>query len=326
MMENQSSESNQSDQSVSHLTIGRLRRAAVAVSCLLMLLMAYGCVSNALVARTDKKAERDPATGVRPGAEEYWAGPQDADRVVLFVHGFIGGSNNFNELPARVAEEGWRVRALRLPGHGTSPQEFRETEADELVEYVLAEARALNDQYETVVLAGHSMGCSLSTIAASEGLADGLIFGAPYYGIRYRWYYGLPLPWWTHAIRPVVPWLYKGDMFVQAEHEDIKGEIFSYEWVPTRGLITLMKIGKRAKDPAVLEKVDCPVIMFAAKGDDAASPQAARKVFEQLPGAKHPASAFVLLENSNHHVFWDFDHEELEEKSLEFLEKIEAGE
>jgi pimeloyl-ACP methyl ester carboxylesterase len=65
------------------------------------------------------------------------------------------------ELPERLVAEGHRVRAIRLPGHGTSPPPARDmvdTTGGDLLEALVREAGVLEKKHDRVVLVGHSMG------------------------------------------------------------------------------------------------------------------------------------------------------------------------
>ena len=121
------------------------QRLAIALSLIALLLIAYAIVTSLLVNQAAAATPRDSETGIAVGAEPRDLGPEDAPGAVLFIHGFVGGSNNFADLPDQVADAGWRVRCLRLPGHGTTPKDFAKTSADELVEAVRQEVKALRE-------------------------------------------------------------------------------------------------------------------------------------------------------------------------------------
>lgn len=266
----------------------------------------------------DRYAERD-SSAIRIGAEERTLGPESAPAAVLFVHGFVGGGNNFGEMPEVLAARGWRVRVMRLPGHGTSPRDFARQSPDDLVSAVRKEAEELKRRYPKLVIVGHSMGGALSTIAASEVQPAGLVLAAPYFGITYRWYYGLRPETWTKLLAPVVPYVYKGRLFLQVNRKEAKAEIFSYTWMPSKGLRTLMEIGRRARQLEVLSKVHCPVLWLHSRGDAAAAPEAAQKAFDAMASESKEA---IWLARSNHHIFWDYDREQVQQAILRFMESL----
>lgn len=288
---------------------------------LVIAIVVAGCqtVAGPLVNRTDANAPRDPATGILIGAEELTLGPEDAPLAILLVHGFIGGSNNFWELPERLAAEGHRVRAIRLPGHGTTPRDLIGIAADDFLEAVIGEAGALKEKHGKVILAGHSMGGALSTLVASSMDIDGLVLAAPYYAVTRHWYYVLPVETWAQITSPFLPWVYKSDAFIRVRRDEAKPLITSYRWLPRQATRELGKLGRRARDPETLAAITCPVLLIHAEGDEAASPAAARRAFEGM-GSEN--KEFLWLRESDHHIFWDYDREEVVDAVVEFAAKI----
>lgn len=291
-------------------------RAAFWILVPLLALLA-GCrwITNHRVTIEDRDAARG-ADGVRIGYEERDLGPPDAAAAVLFVHGFVGATSNFADVPERLAAKGWRVRVMRLPGHGTSPRDYEKTTPEELTAAVREELAALRKRHKRVGVVSHSMGGTLSTLAvASEG-GDALVLGAPYFGVTYRWYYILPVETWTRMLGPLVRWVYKGKLFIQVRCKEAKKDIDSYTWIPTRGAATLAELGRRANDPYVLSHVTCPVLMLHADGDHAASAERSKQALDRMASRE---KRFVPLPNSDHHIYWDCERELVATEIEKFL-------
>lgn len=301
----------------------QLPRALVVMAGIGTLLMAiwlgYAFVTDALVTRSDRMMPRDEDTGIGLGAEPVDLGPEDAETAALLIHGFIGGSDTFADLPERLANEGVRVRAMLLPGHGTSPRDFEKTNEQEMLRAVVKELERLKTHHENVVLVGHSMGAALAVIAGAERGVDGLVIGGGFFGVTYYWYYILPAEAWGHLTSPFVRWTPKTDAFIQVNREEVKDEIFTYRWVPAKGTLTLFDIGRRAKSEVVLENVTCPVLMLHGRDDRAASGRQAQKAFEKMVSKD---KEFVWLERSNHHVFWDYDQAEVFDRVTNFVTSL----
>ncbi len=276
-----------------------------------------------LVNREDRHTARDPDTGVILGAESRDLGPEDAPQAALFVHGFAGSGNNFRQVPDMLAEDGWRVRVLLLPGHGTSPKDLETVSADELIDTVVNEAAALREKHGKVILIGHSMGGALSTIAATQVPVDGIVLGGAYFGVTDRWYYGLRPEKWTDIGSHIFRWVYKGDLFLQVNDRSVKDDIICYTWLPTKAGVMLNELGRRVNDPAVLDNVTCPVLMLHSHGDVAASPEAAEQAFNAMASTD---KQLVWLPRSNHHIYWDYDHEQVENEIEKFAAAIAGTE
>lgn len=286
------------------------------------LLSAYAAsvlLTGLLARQADASSPRNESTGVMEGAEPFSLGDKDSDVAVLFVHGFVGATDNFGDVPERVADLGVFVDVMLLPGHGTRARDLRKVPADELLDAVLAKVRELKSSHKRVILVGHSMGGALSTLAASEEAVDGLVLGAAYFGVTHKWYYGLHPETWAKITAPVVPWIFKGQIFLQINDKSQRKNITSYRWIPSKAAVTLGKLGKRVRTPEVLRAVECPVLMFHAKGDVAASPDAAEHALKTMASED---KKLVWLDRSNHHIFWDYDRETVAEETVAFVKRI----
>lgn len=271
---------------------------------------------NLVADREERSAPRDPHTNILIGAEARELGPDDARGAVMFVHGFAGSGNNFGEVPDAIAQNGWRVRIMRLPGHGTSPKELSEQRLDGLLRAVLREAAALRARHDRLVLVGHSLGASLCVMAAAEMPLDGIVLAAPYFGVTHRWYYGLRPETWLRMLQPVLPWCYKGRLFMQVNRADAKPQILAYTWLPPQSAQILLEAHRRANAPRLLRQVRCPVLMLLGENDAASSGDAAELALLQMEST---VKRLIRLPRSNHHIFWDYDRETVKGEILAFL-------
>jgi carboxylesterase len=294
-----------------------LRRLLVSAGVLASVLALWHVTALVGVSLEETGTPRHADTGIAIGAEAMLLGSPESSRAALLVHGFVGGSNNFAELPGELAARGWRVRALRLPGHGTTPRDLLEIEADDLVDAVRSETSTLRAAgHDEVVLIGHSMGGALATLVAAEIEVDALVLAAPAFGVNHEWWYGLAPETWIEVLAPVVAWTYKGELFLQVDRREAVPEIYSYTWVPTAALQTLSELSARARDPAVLTWIDEPVLVLHSTGDVAASYDVTAQVVAAIPTAR-----LVTFERSNHHLFHDHDRTRVIAEIISFLER-----
>ncbi|MDX9974026.1 MAG: alpha/beta fold hydrolase [FCB group bacterium] len=300
-----------------------IRRRHLAYAALLVVLafLFYNLSLGQVNAAMEKPMRRDPETGIIVGAEARDLGPADASRAALLVHGYVGCGRDFGQLPERLAERGWRVRVLLLPGHGTRARDLKKLNPDLLLDAVRKEYAALRAKHKTVALAGFSMGGSLSVLAAGETPPDALVLAAPYFGVTHRWYYGLRPETWAKALSGPVRWVYKGKLFLQLNRRENADKLISYPVLPTCSSVMLAKIGERAKAAEVLAAVKCPVLHIHSHNDMAASPLEAEKAFNQLGSTD---KRLVWLARSNHHIFWDYEDEQVLTEILGFLQRFET--
>ncbi|MBA7566626.1 2-succinyl-6-hydroxy-2,4-cyclohexadiene-1-carboxylate synthase [subsurface metagenome] len=280
----------------------------------------YRIVTDYLVTRFDRNTDRDPVTGFLYGAEPRTLGPDNASTAVLMVHGFVGAGNNFNDLPELLANRGMRVRVMSLPGHGTTPRDLEKISPDSLYSRILEELVSLRDTYGSVVMVGHSLGATLCALTAASEDIDGLVLGAPYFGVTYKWYYVLSPETWTRVSLPFIHWVYKGDSFLQVNRKEAKDTIVSYRWMPLQGLAMLYEIGSKALNDDIAAHITCPVLLIHSRADDAANWRRSQQFFENIRSGDKRA---VWLERSNHHIFWDFEHDRVVEEIVSFIEELD---
>ncbi len=295
----------------------RLWRWCIVLFVTLAMLKSTGCAlgRHALV-RDAARWPRHPQTGVIVGAETLDLGDPRSATACLLLHGFIGTVSDFNQLPQRLADAGCYVRVLRLPGHGTSPEDLEEQTADALYAAVREEYDRLADRYAAVDVVGFSMGGALATLLASERPVHRLVLIAPYYDVPMRWYYVLPPHWWNHLVGRAFHFLPKWRPFVCVNKKESKGAWPTYGAVSTKSVRMAEELGRRARQREVLAKVTTPVLHLHAKPDRAASPKAARKAVAAMASTDKQS---VWYTRSNHILLWDYDAEDVEERVVEFI-------
>lgn len=306
------------------------RRARLAMVALLLALLVipgcalYNCAARRTLNKEITQTPRDPITGVALGCESLDIAPapgtfsgDQPTTACLLIHGFLGSRNDMADLGDQLAARGFHVRIPRLPGHGTTPVDYAAQTPETMYEGVLEEYQALSGEFDAVYVAGFSMGGALGTLLAAREDVDRLVLIAPYYGVAYMWYYGLPAETWNAMMGRFIPYVIKSDAFIKVNRPEAKKELFSYHAVPTNGAKTLIRLGEAAREPATLAAIDCPVLMVIAEGDEASSPQRARTAFALIGSADK--TAHWLDKRNNHHILWDYDREEAKATILEFL-------
>lgn len=93
-----------------------------------------------------------------------------ADTVVLCVHGIQGSPDQFDWLVETIPDRIDHLCIL-LPGHGKTTREFSAVSWREWLDHVVDVYRDLSSRYSRIIYVGHSMGCLLGIIAATETAA-----------------------------------------------------------------------------------------------------------------------------------------------------------
>lgn len=276
-------------------------------------------ISNALVSRYERNAPRDPGSQFLQGATPRELGSPDADRAVLFIHGFIGAQSNFNDLPDRVAEDGWYVRTMRLPGHGSSPRDFERTSAEDLIEGVRDEVRGLKSRFPELVLVGHSLGGALAAVVAAEEPVQGLVLCAPYFELTWSDTLGFRLERFAPSIAPIIRWIPGRTGGGPVNLKENRKHIDYYRWIPTQGMIAAAGVARRARESAILGAITAPVLAIHSRIDTITSPEATAAA---LPAFASARKAMIWLETSDHVVFWDYESDQVNAAVRAFLEEV----
>lgn len=317
-----------------------LRPALLALSLPLLALPGYRVYAEQRLGAELARGPRDAATGVLLGAEALTL-PGGSGSAVLLIHGFAGSRRDFNDLGQRLQAEGHTVRMLRLPGHGTQPQDFAGVTPDQLRAHVAAEHAALAATHERVDVVGFSMGGALATLLAAEaaqrpasgagdiaGSADiagrpgRLVLIAPYFAVTPHGYYGLAPETWHRLLRPWLPYAVKSRYFVKLNQRENVDRLLTYRVVPAAAVDTALALGAAAADPATLARVRAPVLVLHAAGDDAADPAASRRALQGMTQAA--SRRYLDFGRSNHLLLWDYDRLAAEAEILRFLESSRA--
>lgn len=294
------------------------------ISCLIIfvciVLLLVGC--QGALRREIASAERDVLTGIVVGTEARTLCPvseNDKQTAVLMIHGFCSSRQDFNDLGERLCRQGFTVRQMRLPGHGTTPAEFAWQDMDALYQAANAELKALQKEFSKVVLVGFSTGGALSTILASENQVDGLILLSPLFRVTYKFYYGFPPEWYCKALHWLVPYLcpIRSNPFVNKKES--RGKFFCYRVIPNRGVLQIIKLEERASEQELLTKIKAPILWCHAPEDEVTSFKHAEKAVEQMGST---IKKCYRAEQSNHIILWDYDSEEVMGQIEQFLKEI----
>ncbi|MEO8549191.1 MAG: alpha/beta fold hydrolase [Kofleriaceae bacterium] len=243
-------------------------------------------------------------------AEPFDLGSEDASTSVLCVHGFTGTPYEMRFLGEHLADAGFRVRGLRLPGHGTSPEDLDRTTWRDwagAVEHAFDELRAVG---APVAVVGQSLGGLLALHLASHRpeVAAVCSLAAPLWldglsGKVARWASSGALSWIAQ-----IPKLYGSD----CRDPVVRKENPSYRSIPTKALAQLAAF-MRVADEA-LDHVTQPVLVVHAKHDHTAPVACATEIARRTH-----ARRTKLLERSYHLIAADVERDIVAEEVRSFL-------
>ncbi|PWC25865.1 MULTISPECIES: alpha/beta hydrolase [Brenneria] len=118
--------------------------------------------------------------------ELAWNTPQEMrppgkpDKGILLVHGLGDSPGSFNDIMPRLAQQGFLVRTVLLPGHGTRPADLLHITVDDWRRVVAEQTAILRHDVDEVYLGGFSTGGNLVLeYALNHPEINGLLLFSP---------------------------------------------------------------------------------------------------------------------------------------------------
>ncbi|MBV8234869.1 MAG: alpha/beta fold hydrolase [Acidimicrobiia bacterium] len=251
-----------------------------------------------------------PEHPVLAGAEPFSApgGPHGA----LVLHGFTGSPQSMRGLAEALAAAGFAVELPRLPGHGTALEDMLETQWDDWAATAERAYEELAARCDKVVVAGLSMGGTLTLwLAERHREIAGIVLVNPAVDP--------PAESFREMLQGILD---SGNPVMPAVGNDIaepgRTEL-AYDGTPVAPLLSMLDAG--AEIAAALDTIECPVLLMNSPQDHVVPPASSDMVAERVAG---PVER-VTLERSYHVATLDYDRDEIERRAVAFAEKVAAG-
>ncbi|GEN29181.1 lipoprotein [Halovibrio variabilis] len=208
-----------------------------------------------------------------------------AKRGILFVHGLGSSPWYFTDMANAMAEDGWLVRSILLPGHGTRPADLMLPGNDDWEDAIAHHTKLLSDEVDELWLGGFSTGGNLVTSQAfKDESVDGLLLFSPGFYPDSQYLFLAP------AISYFWDWL-------DIDEED---NIVTYQSLPSRGASLYYHSVSTVQKNLNAERFDKPVLMTMSQHDSVLDPAATLKAFQtRFP---HPSSRFVWYGDTPQHL------------------------
>ena len=231
----------------------------------------------------------------------------------LLLHGLTASPAEVRPLAESLSAAGFPVRAIRLPGHGTSDEELHATSP---VEWARAAEEALAAAAEPVLLAGCSMGGLLALRLAAlhpDCVRAVATLGAPlWFGDR-RARILIPLLRWTPLGR-MLRYLPKGPSQIPEENRRLH---FTYQRFPVRGVLGLHDLMRDAR--RFVPKVTSPLLVIHGTNDATAPVVSARRIHAL---AASEVKELVEMKSSRHVLLYDIEADDVCRRVVAFFERF----
>ena len=197
----------------------------------------------------------------------FWFEPESgATACVVLIHGFSATPREMRPLAAALLEKGFATLGVRLPGHGTSPEDLSRRHFSEWIATVSAAIRLASQSTPRVYAAGLSTGALALLAASREHALGGMVLLAPFLRLH-------------HPLAPYV-WLLRHVFHYEKREIESELQPFYYARRPLRAIHQLMLLIREVR--AQLSAVTAPMLVFASEGDTTADHDSAIELFERL--------------------------------------------
>lgn len=220
-------------------------------------------------------------------AEIAWNAPREwrpsgiAKKGILLVHGLGDSPWSFNDIAPQLAKQGYLVRTLLLPGHGTQPKDMLDVTLAQWQQVVRDQAQVLRQEVPEVYLGGFSTGANLVLDYAYEhDDIAGLVLFSP----AFRPSNGYA--WLTQYIGWFRPWLAKPDSGVRPMQTPVR-----YLNVPTNGFAQFYRSALLAQSDLKRGPYTKPVFIAITQHDSVLDADYVLQQFNRR--FTHPASRLV---------------------------------
>jgi esterase/lipase len=202
-------------------------------------------------------------------------------RGVLLTHGLSDSPYFMRHLGAFFQENGFRVMAILLPGHGTQPGDLLDVSWHDWAGEVAYGVERLAEEVEEVYLAGFSAGGTLSVL---HSLRDKRVCGLFLYSPAFR------ISSWAVLARfhKIYSWLIPSGKWLELKPDQ---DIYKYESFTKNAAAQMYALTGEVKNLLHQYNVDIPVFAAASADDTTVATSATIQFIEH---SRHPSSKLVL--------------------------------
>ncbi|RMR99755.1 putative lipoprotein [Pseudomonas coronafaciens pv. garcae] len=214
-------------------------------------------------------------------APRQWTPNGTIKAGVLLVHGLGDSPWSFHDVARKLADQGFLVRTVLLPGHGTKPEDMLNVSLEQWQQVVREQAQLLGQEVPKVYLGGFSTGANLVLdYAYDHDEIAGLVLFSP--AFRSNNGYAWLTPW----IGWVRPWLAKPDGGLRPMQTPVR-----YMNVPTNGFAQFYRSSALAQNRLHRQRYEKPVFIAIAEHDSVLDTDYVLDNF--LQRFSHPASRLI---------------------------------
>ena len=185
-------------------------------------------------------------------------------QAVLLVHGLGDSPYSFHDVATHLADQGYLVRTVLLPGHGSKVGDLQLPTLQDWQEVVDYHTQLLKKDYDSVWLGGYSTGANLVT---SQAINDSSIKGLMLFSPAFQ------------PFSPAVKFAGVASHIMTWADQDPEDNPLRYNSLPMNGASVYYQTSEVVRDDLETGTYDKPVFIMMSEGDSVIDTEYVRNTF-----------------------------------------------
>ncbi len=200
-----------------------------------------------------------------------------SDNGILLIHGFTGSAAHMRKIADQLAQKGYTVSTINLPGHATTEADMAKATWVDWLQAAKEATLALKEQCKYVTVAGLSMGGVLSLLVAEQMRIDACVPISAPTAVKNKL---LPLAGIAAPFLKRIGWGGPGEY-----HKGLdKDYDYGYSGFPTAKGADLNRLIKQARKN--LFNITCPILCIQSEHDETIWEGSADTILENVSSDK----------------------------------------
>ncbi|NOH98347.1 alpha/beta fold hydrolase [Vibrio sp. 99-70-13A1] len=212
-------------------------------------------------------------------------------QAVLLVHGLGDSPYSFHDVATHLADQGYLVRTVLLPGHGSKVGDLQLPTLQDWQEVVDYHTQLLQKEYDSVWLGGYSTGANLVT---SQAINDPSIKGLMLFSPAFQ------------PFSPAVKFAGVASHIMTWADQDPEDNPLRYNSLPMNGASVYYQTSEVVRDDLEKGIYDKPVFIMMSEGDSVIDTEFVRNTFANS------------MTNDSNMLIWQSEHSLDEPRSKAF--------
>ncbi|MDX1918489.1 MAG: alpha/beta fold hydrolase [Candidatus Caenarcaniphilales bacterium] len=242
----------------------------------------------------------------------------DRPEAILFLHGLGGGVYELRPLADHLHQTGFTVYGFNYPGHENPKPLMPASNWKQWYSKAKEAYIRLRQDFERIHLIGFSTGVPLAVYLAHENPIGKLIALSPFYQIKYKWYYVLPVEFYVQTIGRLIEHVPRRKLPIRDQIKLVEAEQVShfhtFNLSAVRSALELIELS-RLKLPLI----HAPTLVLQSRRDQVVDPKGAEFFFRHLSSCE---KKLIWFEDSDHVLTLDHERDQVYQRVLEFLSKV----